>query len=280
MFAQVVLSILVWVSTVHAATRFAIVGDYGNGSTEEKQVAEMIAGWKVDFVATTGDNNYPKGEAATIDAHIGKFYHRFIGNYHGHFGLGSKHVNRFFPALGNHDWDNPLGAQPYLDYFTLPGNERYYDVVEGPVHLFIIDSDPREPDGVTADSIQALWLQDRLKASNSPWKIVLFHHPAYSSGEHHGSNLAMRWPFEAWGADIVFAGHEHLYERLRVGKITYVTCGLGGTPVHRFSSPLPQSIARYNARHGAVLATGDVHKLHFEFKNTADEIIDSFDLAK
>ena len=33
---------------------------------------------------------------------------------------------------------------------TLPGNERYYDFVQGPVHFFVIDSDQNEPDGFRA----------------------------------------------------------------------------------------------------------------------------------
>jgi hypothetical protein len=66
-------------------------------------------------------------------------------------------VNQFFPTLGNHDWYTP-GAQPYLDYFHLPGNERYYDFVWGPVHFFAIDSDENEPDGVNQSSVQAKWL--------------------------------------------------------------------------------------------------------------------------
>ncbi len=87
----------------------------------------------------------------------------------------------FFPTLGNHDWYTN-DAQPYLDYFTLPGNERYYDFVWGPVHFFALDSDEHEPDGVNAGSAQAAWLQQGLAASTSPWNIVYTHYPPYSSG--------------------------------------------------------------------------------------------------
>ena len=63
-------------------------------------------------------------------------------------------TNLFFPALGNHDWTDGGGLQAYLDFFTLPesssGNERYYDFVMGPVQFFMVDADPREPDGETA----------------------------------------------------------------------------------------------------------------------------------
>src|SRR5262249_13402152 len=105
--------------------RFAVIGDYGADTPEEARVAALVKRWTVDFVVTTGDNNYPNGEKSTIDQNIGKYYAEFIGNYHGAFGPGSQ-VNRFWPSPGNHDW--VTGIAPYVDYFTLPGNERYYDV--------------------------------------------------------------------------------------------------------------------------------------------------------
>ena len=61
-------------------------------------VADLVTSWKPAFVVTTGDNNYPKGEAATIDDNIGKYYSDFIGNYRGRYGRGSSE-NRFFPVL-------------------------------------------------------------------------------------------------------------------------------------------------------------------------------------
>jgi predicted phosphodiesterase len=233
-------------------TRFAVIGDYGIDSEAEARVARMVAAWNPDFVITTGDNNYPSGEASTIDANIGKHYGRFIGNYRGAFGPGSA-TNRFWPSAGNHDWDGAALA-PYLDYFTLPGNERYYDVVIGPVHLFAVDSDPREPEGSTEDSAQARWLQKALTASSSCFDVVYFHHPAYSSG-FHGSYLAMRWPFESWGADVVFAGHDHVYERSKVGGIRHITVGLSGNELYPFGASIPESEVRFSTRRGALLAT-------------------------
>src|SRR5258707_12763038 len=161
----------------------------------------MVKSWKPDFVVTMGDNNYPNGEASTIDANIGKYYAEFIGNYRGRFGPGST-TNRFWPSPGNHDWVSGLTA--YTDYFTLPGNERYYDVDLGVVHLYAVDSDPHEPDGVKPDSVQGKWLKARLAASKSCYDVVYFHHPPYSSA-WHGPSAVMRWPFRAWAAELVLS---------------------------------------------------------------------------
>ncbi|HYW80431.1 MAG TPA: Ig-like domain-containing protein, partial [Thermoguttaceae bacterium] len=163
------------------STVFAVIGDYGIDRPSEAGVADLVKSWDPEFVITTGDNNYPDGEASTIDHTIGQYYHEFIDPYLGNYGEGAD-TNRFFPSLGNHDWNTP-DAQPHFDYFTLPGNERYYSVAWGPVEVFAIDSDLHEVDGHTSDSIQGAWLQNALAESTATWKLVYMHHPPYSSAE-------------------------------------------------------------------------------------------------
>ncbi|MGB5895341.1 MAG: metallophosphoesterase, partial [Ignavibacteriaceae bacterium] len=103
-------------------TRFAVIGDFGDAGSAEEDVANLVHSWNVDFVITLGDNNYPDGQASTIDENIGQYYHQYIYPYVGLYGEGSD-INRFFPSLGNHDWrTNP--PQPYSDYFVLQNNER------------------------------------------------------------------------------------------------------------------------------------------------------------
>jgi hypothetical protein len=164
-------------------TRFAVIGDYGSSGQPEADVAALVKSWNPDFIITVGDNNYESGAAATIDLNIGQYYHEFIFPYTGSFGSGDT-VNRFFPCLGNHDWV-AAGALPYLDYFSLPNNERYYDFIRGNVHFFSIDSDPHEPDGIDSGSVQGLWLKARLSQSTAQWKFVYMHHAPYSSCERH-----------------------------------------------------------------------------------------------
>jgi len=236
------------------AQRFVIIGDYGASGPDEAKVAALAARLKPDFIVTTGDNNYPLGEAETIDENIGRYFHSFIAPYSGKFGSGARE-NRFFPCLGNHDFNPVVGAQPYLDYFSLPNNERYYQVVLGNVQLFSLDSDPNEPDGRTVDSKQAEWLEGELGASVAPWRVVFFHHPPYSSAVVHGSTLEMRWPFAAWGASIVYSGHDHTYERLSVDGFPYIVNGVGGRDLYDLGEPVPESLVRHADVHGLVLVT-------------------------
>ncbi len=268
--------------------RFAVIGDYGKDSPGEKRVAALVAGWNPSFVITAGDNNYPGGASTTIDRNIGKYYRQFIGNYQGRFGAGSA-TNRFWPSLGNHDWgaircSGGSCTGPYLSYFTLPGNERYYDVELGPVHLFVLDSDPKEPDGITVGSVQANWLQGRLAASTSCFDVVLFHHAPYTSGQHR-SDTDMRWPFAAWGADVVITGHDHTYERLDVAGTPYYVVGLGGASKYQFGNlgvmpPGVASLARYNAKYGAMLVTVDATGWTSQFIDIAGTLIDTYTLPK
>lgn len=275
-------------SLAAGSLRFAVIGDYGSNSTGEGQVAALVASWNPDFVITTGDNNYPKGAAATIDRNIGKYYSPFIGNYQGQYGSGSA-TNRFWPSLGNHDWSaitcsNGNCSGPYLNYFTLPGNERYYDVDMGLMHLFVVNSIDSEPHGRAASSVQANWLRSGLAASQACFDVVVFHHPPYSTGSH-GSDVKMRWPFAAWGAEVVMNGHEHSYERLDAAGMPYFVNGLGGKSKYKFGNvnTLPPGVtskARYNAQYGAMLVTVSQTGLTSQFFNTAGTLIDAYTLSK
>lgn len=257
--------------------RFAVIGDYGTAGEDLAAVAALIESWEVDFIITTGDNNYPNGEAETIDENIGQYFHSYIFPYTGEYGLGGE-TNRFFPSLGNHDLLSE-GGQPYLDYFDLPGNERYYDFEWDFVHLIAVDSDWAEPDGIGRSSPQAEWVQASLAGSDAVWEIVYFHHAPYSSG-YHGNTDHMQWPFKDWGASVVITGHDHHYERLLIGDFLYFVNGLGGGARYPTLVPIPGSQVRYRARHGAMLVEATPTEISFQFITVDGEIIDTFSLTK
>ena len=255
---------------------FAAIGDFGTSSQPELDVANLVHSWNPEFIMTVGDNNYPDGAASTIDPNIGQYYHDYIYPYTGSYGPGAL-VNKFWPALGNHDWYT-AGAQPYLDYFSLPNNERYYEKVIGPVHLFAIDSDPSEPDGITVTSTQALWLQSRLAVATEPWKLVYLHHAPFSSGLH-GSTAALQWPYQQWGASAVLAGHDHHYERILRNDFPYFVDGLGGTSIYPAIFPIAGSQIRYWGDYGAMLLDATDTTLRFQFITRANYLVDTYTLT-
>jgi len=247
-----------------APVRFAIIGDYGVDNADERAVAGLVlTNLQPELIVTVGDNNYLGG--ANIDRAVGKYYFSYIGNYAGSYGTGAS-SNRFFPALGNHDWEDSRGFAAHTDYFTLPGNERYYEFVRGPVHLIILNSDTHEPDGATASSMQAGWLSNRLAASVSPWRIIVAQDPPYSSTS---PTARMRWPFREWGASLVVSGHAHHYERMSIEGLTYLVNGSGGASLAAFGPPIGGSLVRYNASHGAMLVAGTETNLVCEFWSIA-----------
>lgn len=263
-----------------AATRFAVIGDYGASDPREADVAALVKGWNPDIILTAGDNNFPTGEASTIDLNVGQYYHDYIFPYLGSYGAGAA-TNRFFPTLGNRDWGNtfpnPTGAQPFLDYFTLPGNERYYTFTNGPVQFFALSSDPNEPDGTLPTSTQGNWLQQELLASTATYKVVYFHHPPYSSTSWSES-ADMRWPFQAWGATAVVTANAHNYERL-IGdnNFPYFVNGLGGNDaLDPYDDIEPGSQLRYNADNGALFVTADETQMQFQFITRTGVVIDSY----
>jgi tartrate-resistant acid phosphatase type 5 len=259
------------------SVRFATIGDYGKVGSAEADVAKLVKSWNPDHVLTVGDNNYESGEASSIDANIGQYYRSFIYPYRGKYGAGAS-TNRFWPVLGNHDYrtDN---ATPYLNYFALPGNERYYHIRQGPVHFFAVNSNSEEPDGNSSSSRQASWLKSALAASTAPWKVVFFHHPPYSSGQH-GNSVVMQWPFKLWGAHIVLAGHDHTYERLIVNGLPYIVNGLGGKSRYSFGTAKSGSVVRYNSDYGAQLVDATDQSMSLKFYARSGALIDSYTMTK
>jgi len=258
--------------------RFAAIGDYGYAGQPEKDVADMVKGWEPEFIITLGDNNYNVGDSATIDQNIGQYYHNYIYKYRGRYGPSAS-ANRFFPSLGNHDYYTRNG-EPYRDYFTLPGNGRYYDFVRGDVHFFALDSDPKEPDGISVTSVQAQWLQAKLAASTARWKVVYLHHAPYSSGAH-GNTEELQWPFREWGASVVLAGHDHHYERLLADNLPYFVNGLGGRSIYGVSKQrIPESKAIFNADYGAMLINATPDSLALQFFTRKHVLVDSYVLHR
>ena len=106
---------------------------------------------------------------------------------------------KFYASLGNHDDPNQRFYKP----FNMDG-ERYYTYTKGPTSASSCST------ATTWTQKQLEWLEKELKARNEPWKIGYFHHPLYSSGARHGSEVDLRTLLEPlflkYGVDVVFAG--------------------------------------------------------------------------
>lgn len=273
--------------TVETPSIYSLIGDYGLAGADELAVSTLVKSWDPLAVFTSGDNNYEDGAENTIDQNVGQFWARFISPYKGTYPLLDGEVavtsNAFWPSIGNHDLDSGSPPVPYLNYFTLPGNGRFYSVVSGICEFFIVNSGLNtagtlvEPAGNTKIDFQAAWLRAALAASTAKFRIVIEHHPPFTSDElYYPGIAAMRWPFKDWGADVVFSGHAHSYEHIIVDGLDYIVCGASGAELRCFApTPVSGSQKRYCAEHGAIRMSVVCAALTIEFINVSGEVIDT-----
>ena len=196
--------------------KFAVFGDFGDGSRQQYETAaEMVRSRQrisYDFVITVGDNIY--GSERPQD-----FVRKFETPYKPLLDSGVK----FYASLGNHD----SREQRYYKLFNMEGQLYYsFKADKQNVRFIALESAYLEPD-------QVEWLQKELEGSREEWKIPYFHHPPYSSGERHGSQLQIRDVVEPLflkhNVSVVFTGHDHIYERMKPQQgIVYFVAGSGG----------------------------------------------------
>src|SRR2546425_1741429 len=95
------------------------------------------------------------------------------------------------------------------------------------------------------DKPQLAWLEKELVASGSDWKIAYFHHPLYSSGGAHGSDLPLRAILEPlfvkYHVSMVLSGHDHFYERIKPQARHLLFRGWGDPPNNAREMPTAQA---------------------------------------
>jgi len=195
--------------------KFAVLGDFGTGARDQYEMgakmAEFQSRFKFETVVLTGDNIY--GSERPQD-----YQRKFERPYKALLDRGVK----FYASLGNHD----EREQRYYRLFNMDGKLYYTFNPAAEVRFFAFESTYPVPE-------QIAWLEKELKNSTSKWKIVFFHHPLYSSGGRHGSDLRLREVLEPLfvehNVSVVLQGHDHFYERTKPQKdITYFVIGAGG----------------------------------------------------
>jgi predicted MPP superfamily phosphohydrolase len=194
--------------------KFAVIGDNGTGARPQYELAQQMAAshakFPFDMVIMLGDNMY--GGQKPRD-----FVEKFEQPYKPLLDAGV----RFYASLGNHDNQENRFYKPFN-----MGGERYYTYLRNNVRFFVLDSDLLDPK-------QLAWIEAALRDSHDEWKICYFHHPLYSDGRTHGSQVDLRAVLEPlfikYGVNVVFSGHDHVYERIKPQKgIYYFVSGAGG----------------------------------------------------
>lgn len=200
--------------------RFVAFGDMGTGESNQLSLAAGMTVFQdkhpFDTVLMLGDNIYPNGNPALFKDKFERPYAELL-----------KRGVRFYAALGNHDVRQGREAEISYPNFNMNGRAYYsFTKGDGLIEFFALDS-------TNFTRQQSRWLEDGLAASKAQWKIAYFHHPLYSSGITHGSDMKLRVQLEPllikYGVTAALSGHDHVYERTKPQRgVQYFVSGTGG----------------------------------------------------
>jgi hypothetical protein len=240
---------------------FAVIGDFGTGKAPQFETARQLlsnhARSPFEIVIMVGDNMY--GSQQPRD---------FVDKFEIPYGPLLRMGIPFYGALGNHD-DPDNRNYPK---FNMNG-QRYYSLARGPVRFFFFDTNFMDPP-------QVKWIDTALAESREDWKIAVFHHPIYSDGDRHGSNVALRVVLEPMfvrhGVDVAFTGHEHIYERIKEQKgIPHFIVGSSGQLRKGGVTPTAMTAASFADDNAFLIATIDGAAMTFQAISRTGAVIDS-----
>src|SRR5262249_39713617 len=190
------------------------MGDNGTGDQPQydvgRQMAQVHATFPFDLVIMLGDNMY--GSQKPED-----YVKKFELPYAPLLAAGVK----FQASLGNHDRPEQVNYKPY----NMNG-QRYYTFARSNVRFFALDS-------TLMDQKQLEWIHTALTNPRDEWKTCSFHHPLSSNAARHGSSVdlcvLLEPIFIKHDVDVVFSGHDHVYERVKAQNgIYYFVSGAAG----------------------------------------------------
>jgi hypothetical protein len=276
---------------------FAVYGDPRGGDTanepyytRHQALCNWILAQNYDFALETGDTVWEGGGT------------RAQGFYTDFFELEANLSKSkvIMATMGNHEVQpNSLPYYHYYDLYTgafptngTSGNTgRVYSFNYGNAHFVNLSSYQINL------TTQATWLEADLIAAranpNIKWIFAFMHAPMYTTSGHAGrtDEIASWGPiFDTYHVDIVFAGHNHCYERsksIKAGAVVadgtgtvYITSGLGGA---EFNSTSPSSLfaSLFTNQTLAACVTIDGNNLTVNSITNADNVVrDTFTLSK
>lgn len=247
--------------------KFAVIGDSGTGNADQYRTAKVLVDsrqqFPYEFVLMMGDNMYGGESSRDFQNKFEKPYKPLLDS-----------AIKFYASLGNHDSPNQRMYKP----FNMNGERFYTFKPKDGIRFFALDSN-------YMDRTQLQWLETQLAASGSDWKIAYFHHPLYSSGGRHGSDVALREQLEPlfvkYSVDVVLQGHDHFYERIKPQKgITYFVSGAAGKLRKGDIGTNPMTAKGFDDGFHFMLFELEGDRLHFQTISDLGKTIDSGVIAR
>jgi len=195
---------------------------------------------------------------------------------------------KIYACDGNHDWDG-TNETTFATYYDLSSNNNvgkfYYSVVLGEMEFFVINDNPEDTENTgginaTAANFQAStmgqWIVNKIAASTARWKIVVLHHPAYSSSSANSGYASNRWGWSGLGVHLVLQSHNHGIERINKDGIYFFTCAMGGGAHHGWSTKLAETEFRVESAstYGYLKLHDGANELVLEYFDTAQLLLD------
>src|SRR5215204_7653307 len=251
---------------------FAVVGDSGSGGKGQLTVAKLLGRLGPDLILHTGDVVYPAGEERHYDLRFFAPYEDII-----------KEVP-VFPVLGNHDVRTGNGAAFFENFHPplgSPGStKRYYSFDWGDTHFVALDSELYHGDRGSNPEEQRDFLERDLATTRKRWKVAFLHRSPYGSSRHGGDEKVredLEPLFVKHGVDLVFSGHDHVYERtVPIRGVTYVVSGGGGRRLYPAGNG--ELTASSVSAHHAVLVRISGSRLLLETLEVGGKVVDRLEL--
>jgi tartrate-resistant acid phosphatase type 5 len=217
---------------------FLILGDPGRGNDHQYRVGRLMrdacakrtSAGRCDFALITGDLIYNNGVSGVDDP-------RFASKFERPFEpLGDL---PFWVVPGNHDWHRAGSVQAQIDYtaksprWRMPANHYAVPSLPGWLHIYGLDTtvieDTRHSahrEGRLAETRKQLEAAKQDLCGKPGWRVLLGHHPVYSSGQHarsrgpRGQSPEMAehllgGVIQPCAVQVYFAGHDHHQEHVR-----------------------------------------------------------------
>jgi 2',3'-cyclic-nucleotide 2'-phosphodiesterase (5'-nucleotidase family) len=137
-------------------------------------------------------------------------------------------------------------------------------------------------------SANTQFLENQLKNTKQPWKIVAMHNPLYSSPSNHPEEkeLAGRLQplFDQYGVDLVIYGHNHNYERIKLPDkpTVFIQAGTGGESHYDIKGSRSDGGVEFqdDNDYGFVKLSININTLSGQFISYGGKILDSFSIVK
>ncbi len=234
---------------------FAVLGDTRTRHDFHQKIVNRIIDEDPLFVVNTGDL-VSNGNNMSHWEHFFRINDSLIRNV------------PYYTVLGNHEHD----SENYYDFFSLPGNERYYFFSVGDALFVVLDMEgphydaPKYLEGEQREAFwnniskkyfeeEKEWLENLLSLNDDAGYIFVFFHPTfYSIKKSRVADAELRrafWGdiFERHNVTAVLNGHDHYYHHAEHGGTHYIVTAGGGAPLYNTDAIQPETIKYKKIEH-------------------------------